>query len=67
MATIIRECPKCGKVTKLTVSKEAFIMYNENGASAAEAFPDMTIDERTTVVFGLCIDCIKNLEPYLKE
>lgn len=67
MAIIVRECPECGKITKLTVPEKAFILYNENGVPAAEAFPDMTIDERTTVVFGLCSDCIKNFEPYSEE
>lgn len=63
MVEIVRVCPECEKVTKISVSDEAYQRY-ENGATALEAFPDITIDDRTTIVFGICHECIEKYGPY---
>lgn len=63
---ILRECPKCGKTTKLTVSEEAWAKHRE-GAPASQAFPDMTMDERTTLIFGVCSECINKNKARWKD
>ena len=58
METIIRKCPVCGASTVLEVPAEELAAY-EAGALVQDAFPDLSITERETIITGMCRSCQK--------
>ena len=54
--TITRTCPLCGKVSTITCKGPQWFAY-ENGALIQDAFPDMDLQTRETIISGLCVPC----------
>lgn len=54
--TITSHCFMCGRLTTVTCDESAWEKY-ENGALAQEAFPDMDIHTRETIISGMCLPC----------
>lgn len=50
------QCPKCGKLSKLTVTKEAMRNW-QGGMFIQNAFPTKTPDERELLMSGFCSKC----------
>ena len=57
---ITKVCPECGKKTTITVDIDAYARWR-NGELIQRAFPDMSADDRETLMTGLCIDCQKQI------
>lgn len=58
--TIAIECPFCGQVTFIETTAEAIRAY-ENGALAQDAFPHLSVEDRETIISGLCWECQDNV------
>ena len=56
MITITGRCPVCGSITHISCKKTAWRAY-EAGALAQEAFADMDITTRETIISGMCEPC----------
>lgn len=56
MITIERICPCCGDPVTVTCRESNWIAY-ENGALAQEAFADMDLHTRESIISGMCPDC----------
>jgi len=57
MKTVIAcRCPLCGKISQILCEESAWDAY-EAGALAQEAFADMNVFERETIISGMCEDC----------
>ena len=54
--TVNCRCPMCGKTTLVSCSDTAWEAY-EHGALAQEAFADMDIATRETIISGMCAPC----------
>lgn len=54
--TITRCCPLCGELTSVVCAESAWKSY-QNGALAQDAFPDMDIFSRETLISGMCKPC----------
>ena len=55
-ATITCRCPLCGKTSTVTCSEEQWYAY-EDGALAQDAFADMDLHTRETIISGMCLPC----------
>lgn len=49
-------CPFCGKVSRIHTTTAAWNAY-QDGALAQDAFPDLSIADRETLISGLCLEC----------
>ena len=56
MMTITCRCPLCGKYSVVTCSEAQWNAY-ENGALAQEAFADMDLRTRESIISGMCFPC----------
>lgn len=54
--TVTCRCPLCGTTTQVTCEESAWQTY-VNGALAQDAFADMDIHTRETIISGMCLDC----------
>lgn len=54
--TITCRCPLCGSISHISCKKTAWRAY-ETGALAQEAFADMDITTRETIISGMCEPC----------
>lgn len=50
-------CPLCGAVTTVVVSDEGLQAFNFYGASVQDAFPELSPEERETLLTGFCAGC----------
>ena len=53
---IARRCPLCGKFTSVVCDESAWDAYKA-GALAQNAFPDMNVFDRETIISGMCKPC----------
>jgi hypothetical protein len=53
---ITRYCPLCGELTSVVCAESAWSAY-KGGALAQDAFPDMDIFTRETLISGMCKPC----------
>lgn len=53
---IIKVCPICSAITKITVDNLAYRRWKA-GALIQNVMPDMSIDERESLISGLCKKC----------
>lgn len=53
---ITRRCPLCGKLTSVMCAESAWKSY-QDGALAQDAFPDMDVFNRETLISGMCEPC----------
>ena len=56
LITITRTCPCCGLERSVTVTREAWIRWQE-GAMIQDAFPTLTASEREILQTGICDPC----------
>ncbi len=56
MISITRTCPFCGTPTTVNCRESEWLAY-ENGALAQDAFPEMDLHTRETLISGMCPDC----------
>jgi len=49
-------CPMCNKISYIECEEEAWKAYEE-GALAQEAFPNMDLNTRETIISGMCKEC----------
>ena len=56
-AKITVVCPFCKKESTITVPYDSAIAYYCNHALAQDAFPTLNIDDRETLISGLCKEC----------
>ena len=54
--TVNCRCPLCGKTTLISCADTAWEAY-EHGALAQEAFADMDLATRETIISGMCEPC----------
>lgn len=54
--TINCRCPLCGSTTQVTCEENAWQTY-ANGALAQDAFADMDLVTRETLISGMCEPC----------
>ena len=55
-SSIVCVCPLCGQVSIIECETSQMVAY-ENGALAQDAFSDMDIQTRETIISGMCADC----------
>lgn len=49
-------CPMCGAISHILCDEVAWDAY-EDGALAQEAFADMDLHTRETIISGMCLSC----------
>ena len=54
--TITCRCPLCGKVSTVTCTENQWYAY-EDGALAQEAFAELDLHTRETIISGMCLPC----------
>lgn len=50
-------CPFCGKVNEIVVDTVGYTMWEFGDATAQEAFPYLSADEREMLISGICPTC----------
>ena len=54
--TINCRCPMCGRISHISCDEQAWDAY-EGGALAQDAFADMDLHTRETIISGMCLPC----------
>ena len=54
--TVTCRCPLCGKISNVVCEESAWHAY-AYGALAQDAFADMDIHLRETIISGMCLPC----------
>lgn len=57
LITVNNRCPICGKITSVTCDRDAWRTWESGGCLIQEAFPDMDIHTRETLISGMCLPC----------
>ena len=56
MKEIIRECPMCGTISMINVDEEGYKAWR-NGELIQRALPDVSSEDRETLISGICAFC----------
>ena len=57
MIDVTRRCPMCGKISSVSCDRDAWRTWESGGCLIQEAFPDMDIHTRETLISGMCLPC----------
>lgn len=57
MMIVLCTCPLCGKVSEVNCDDTAYFEYVTTSTTIQQAFPDMDIHARETLISGMCLPC----------
>ena len=55
--TVTCHCPMCGRITYVAVEESAYYDYVYGNKLAQEAFADLSIETRESIISGMCGEC----------